>query len=46
MNTRQERLKAIADKKDLKEDRRQRVILFKKKVVKTLLAEFNYVGSK
>lgn len=46
MNTRQERLKLAAEQRDLKEDRRQRVILFKKKVVKTLLAEFNYVGSK
>lgn len=47
MNTRQERLKLVADKKDRLEDRARRVFIFKQKINKTLMTTaFRYVGSK
>lgn len=47
MNTRQERLKLVVDKKDRLEDRARRVFIFKQKINKTLMTTaFRYVGSK
>ena len=47
MNTRQERLKLVADKKDRSEERARRVFIFKQKINKTLkVTSFRYVGSK